>query len=136
MSDKIDGLKATPAERLHEAIMYFVRFRGIGAEEELLSFFGEKRLGEIYDGDEPRFSELLEIANILGVPVGSFIFQDKGRVPELEVVWAEILYRAAHMSGEDCRDLALRIASVINEAAVQNGQVIDIASHIRTGGKP
>lgn len=94
-------------------LMFLVHYRGMAAEKGLLETLGEQRLAEIYDGDEPRFSELEEIATILTVPISAFQITSPGDFAELEIAFAEVLYAARSLSPSDREALATRIVKLV-----------------------
>lgn len=83
------------------------------AELALISAFGQSRVLEIYSGDEPRFSELEEIANILSVPISAFQIVGPGDYAELEIAWAEISYSALSMDRREREKLASSLLELI-----------------------
>ncbi|MEE2526798.1 hypothetical protein V0U79_10485 [Hyphobacterium sp. HN65] len=108
----LDRFRELPGERIASMIKLVVHHRGPEAELALIHAFGEARIKEIYGGDEPRFSELEEIASILAVPVSAFQVSAPGEFPELEIAWAEILYHANGLGRRDLEKLALELAKL------------------------
>ena len=107
-----DRFSEPPGLRIAQMIKLVVHHRGAEAELELIQSFGEARIKEIYGGDEPRFSELEEIASILSVPVSTFQISSPGEYPELEIVWAELLYHAQNLNRRELEALTLQIAKL------------------------
>ena len=113
MARKLNTLRETPGHRISEVIKFLVHYRGIEAEHALISAFGQDRILEVYAGDEPRFSELEEIASIMSVPISTFQIVSPGDFSELEIVWAEILYTAKLMNRREREKLSLTLLEVI-----------------------
>lgn len=113
MPREFDRLGETPGQRIASVIKFLVHHRGIEGEHGLVSAFGEARLREIYGGDEPRFSELEEIASVLAVPISTFQITSPGDFAELEIAWAEISYRALSMGRRDRERLAFALLNLI-----------------------
>ncbi len=109
----IDQLGETPGKRIADVIRFLVHHRGIEGEHALISAFGQQRLVEIYSGDEPRFSELEEIASILSVPISVFQIMGPGDFAELEIAWAEISYSALRMNRRERERLASSLLDLI-----------------------
>lgn len=109
----IDRLGEGPGQRIADVIRFLVHHRGIEGEHALLSAFGYQRLKEIYAGDEPRFSELEEIASVLSVPISAFQIVGKGDFAELEIAWAEILYKAHGMNRREREKLATSLLDLV-----------------------
>lgn len=103
-----------------EIFSSMVVFRGLKAEEELLHHFGEKRLLEFYEGHEPRFSELLMIADTLSFPLSAFQLRSIGDIAELEIAYAEVLYKAYSLNAEERSELAKKVLSLVHEDTADN----------------
>ncbi|WP_421786219.1 hypothetical protein [Hyphobacterium sp.] len=99
-------------ERIAQLLKLVVHHRGPDAEQKLMEAIGEERLFEIYSGQEPRFSELEEISATLSIPISTFQSFNSGDFPQLEIVWAELLYHARSLSHREIEELALRIADL------------------------
>ena len=118
-------LSEPPGLRIAQMIKLVVHHRGAEAELELIQAFGELRIKEIYEGDEPRFSELEEIASILSVPVSTFQISNPGEYPELEIVWAELLYHAQGLNRRELEALALQIAKLTPKGS-KTSEILDV----------
>lgn len=114
-----------PGQRIASMLQLIVHHRGLGAEQMLLDAFGEKRLAQIYDGDEPRFSELEEIATILVVPISTFQINGPGDFAELEIAWAELLFHARNLSQAEREMLATAMVDLIHDQAGE-GNVLEL----------
>lgn len=101
-----------PGERIAQLLKLVVHHRGPDAEQKLIEAIGEERLFEVYSGQEPRFSELEEISATLSIPISTFQSFNSGDFPQLEIVWAELLYHARSLSHREIEELALRIAEL------------------------
>lgn len=121
---KIDGLGETPGNRIADVIRFLVHHRGIEGEHALICAFGQKRLVEIYSGDEPRFSELEEIASILSVPISVFQIVGPGDFAELEIAWAEISYHARGMNRREREKLASSLIDLIRKEDDDNPDLL------------
>ena len=104
-----------PVERIASMLQLLVHHRGLCAEQMLLDAFGEGRLAQIYDGDEPRFSELEEIATILAVPMSTFQITGPGDFAELEIAWAELLFHARNLTQPEREALATAMVDLIRD---------------------
>ena len=82
--------------------------RGEDAAKALLEVFTEAQLDAFLSGAEPKLSELVEIAHALRVPVTTFTVNEPDGLPELERVFAEILYEAADKCSLQRRAMAER----------------------------
>ena len=102
-----------------ETFQVLVHFRGLSAERELICVLSEKRMAQLYDGDEPRFSEVLEIARILRVPLSSFQIFERGDFAELEIAFADIMYAACEMNSNERQHLAQRMCSLVAPKPVE-----------------
>ena len=121
----IDRLREPPGERIAQMIKLIVHHRGPDTELALIQAFGEARIKAVYRGDEPRFSELEEIASVLGVPVSTFQFSDRGDLPELEIVMAEILYHAQTLQRRDVEKLATDLMALVPNP-VEGSNILDL----------
>lgn len=97
------------------SVQLIVSHRGLAAEQELIEFLGLARLMQLYDGAEPGFSEAVEIARILRVPVSTFTIIDPGSLTELDQAYAELLYAAAPLSREQRTALANHITALADD---------------------
>lgn len=121
MAQKNGHLMETPGSRFAETLQFLVNHRGLGAEQEIVEVIGLARLMQIYNGDEPKLGEFLEIARILRVPLSAFQISGPGEFPELEIAFAAILYRARVLDKDERHELADRLT----ELAKSNGPPID-----------
>ncbi|WP_420430612.1 hypothetical protein [Hyphobacterium sp.] len=121
----IDRFREPPGRRIAKTIRLVVHHRGPDAEADLLQAFGEARLKAIYAGDEPRFSELEEIASILSVPMSTFQISCRGDFPELEIAWMEILYHAYSLNRREREKLASDMTALVPDLA-RYGNVLDL----------
>lgn len=130
--DNAGDFSESPGQAISECISFLVHFRGMKAEKELLEAFGELRIVEIYEGDEPRITELVKIAEILGFPLSTFIEQKSGVVPDLEIAWAQILY---HIAGKppDERDRFIQKVLALIESESGDGEIVEIANRMQQG---
>lgn len=108
-------------ENFAETFQKLIHYRGLEAERELISALTDRRVGELREGEEPRFGEILEIARILSVPLSTFQIFDRGDFPELEIAYADILYAAGEMSSEEREGLARRMSALVTPANEGDG---------------
>lgn len=97
------------------SVQIIVSHRGLAAERELIDCLGLARLMQVYDGADPSFSEAVEIAHILRVPLTSFVPFDPGSIPELDIAFAELLYAAAPLSPDQRTALANHITELAQD---------------------
>lgn len=97
------------------SVQLIASHRGLAAEQELIEFLGLARLMQIYDGVEPGFSEAVEIARILRVPVSAFTVVDRGSVAELDTAFADLLHAAAGLPRERRADIARHITGLADD---------------------
>ncbi|WP_421784916.1 hypothetical protein [Hyphobacterium sp.] len=121
----IKRFRETPGRRISDIIKKIALYRGKDAEVELIQAFGEARLKAIYAGDEPRFSELEEIASILSVPLSTFQLSCPGDFPELEIAWMEILYHAYSLNRREREKLASDMTGLVPDP-MECGNVLDL----------
>jgi hypothetical protein len=112
---ELDRLGETPGQRIADVLKFLVHHRGIEAEHALISAFGQARLNGFYNGEEPFFSELEELASILCVPLSIFQIVSRGDFAELEIAWAEILYHARGLDRREREKLALSLVEFIRD---------------------
>lgn len=106
---------ATPGDRFAHILKTLVNHLGLEAETELIELLGRARLKELYEGDEPRLGEFIEIARILEVPLSTFQIAEPGSIPELEIAFAEILYTSASLDPQRLALLADRMSDLATE---------------------
>ena len=122
IKEDIPSFQFSLGEHFSRVFKSLVAFRGIEAEKELLCLFGEHRLKELYTGTEPRFAELLTIADVLSFPLSTFQVHNSGSNSELEIAFAEVLYRAAHMNPAQISVLAETISALVSDNGILFGQ--------------
>lgn len=126
----INLFREPPGRRISRTIKLVAHHRGAAAEADLVAAFGKDRLMAIYAGDEPRFSELEEIASILSVPISTFQLSCRGDFPELEIAWMEILYHAYSLNRREREKLASDMTALVPELA-EYGNVLDLTRRQR-----
>lgn len=102
----------TPGQRFGRMLGVLVAHNGLEAEAELIDLLGKARLKSLYDGDEPRLGELIEIARILNVPLTTFQIVEPGAFPELEIAFADVLRAARGLDPARRQELAGRITEL------------------------
>jgi len=126
---EFDRLGEPPGQRIADVLKFLVHHRGIEAEHALVSAFGQARLKGFYNGEEPLFSELEELANILSVPLSIFQIVSPGDFAELDIAWAEILYHARELDRRDREKLALSLVELIREARGDDISLLEKLRH-------
>ena len=92
-------------------------FRGRKAEATLSEHLGRARLNALLTGEEPTFSEGVEIAELLRLPLSTFAAHRGTQTPEIELVIAEILHHAAPMPAPSRRAMSEELLAVMQRHA-------------------
>ena len=87
-------------------------FRGHEAEATLSEHLGRARLNALLAGEEPTFSEGVEIAELLSLPLSTFAAHRGAQTPEIELVIAEILHHTAPMPAPRRRAMSEELLAV------------------------
>lgn len=98
--------------RFTETFQRLVDHRGMHSEQELIDTFGLDRLKALYEGDDPGFSELVEIARILDAPLSMFQIHEHGAFSELEVAFYEVIHAAGGMTAHERVKLIEELAAL------------------------
>lgn len=121
MSDRMTNQGVTRGtisfESFSARLRALVAHRGLKAEIDLKTLFGEGRLKALYGGAEPTLSEIIDITQILSVPLTAFDVFDGSGWPELEMAYAEMVYHSAEMSDEERAIMANEVIKMVRASA-------------------
>lgn len=104
-----------------EMLPKLVQHRGLSAEAEIIDALTLERLTALYEGAEPKFSEVIECSNILRVPVSVFLLKEPGTIREFETAFGEMLFYSARMPENERAEFAVAFSKWVSEYLTSKG---------------